>query len=137
MKRRTKEYWIALALFGAAASVSASANARSYDIPWYEQHPADLQNALQTCRNDARYARLPICTNAEAAEMLIYSQKTSTGSGYGRTRIRTPTETLDDPFYWRNNPIAALGAQAECRNAQQPSLTPRQCAAASAAAGMR
>lgn len=129
-----KSYWAALALAGSAAALSGTAQARQYDIPWYTQHPADLQGALQTCRNDTRYSRLPLCTNAEAAEVWLYSRRTGVGSGYGRTRIKTPAETLNDPYYWANNRIAALGAQAECRNAQVPSLTPRQCAAASAAA---
>ncbi len=62
-------------------SFSTAALAADYDIPWFEAHTAQRQEALKMCRNDYRYARKAICANAETADARAYYQRRNAQAG--------------------------------------------------------
>jgi hypothetical protein len=92
-----------------AAPFAAHAQQRQralHDIPWYVAHPAARGATLRLCHNDNSYAGMPDCANAENAA----AGQVGSGSSIGRLKAM-----LNDPNYWRQNPVARDGAMVQCR----------------------
>jgi hypothetical protein len=49
------------------ALLIGTAEARDYDIPWFQARPSVLKETLRRCHNDYRFAMTAECANAEAA----------------------------------------------------------------------
>jgi hypothetical protein len=136
---------LALALGCAAAAAvacpSARAQASLHDIPWYEAHDGARAATLRICRNDAAYARMPDCENAELAQNRADNRArlgaASPGSPRTRSgRVQTLDEMLSDPAHY-DNAVTRAVALGNCAHPENlaPGMRPRpeECAAARAA----
>ena len=77
-----------------------------HNIPWYSAHPAERAATLRLCHSDYSYSGLPDCANAEAAG----AGQVGSGSSIGKLKAM-----LNDPQYWRENPIARNAARFQCQ----------------------
>lgn len=120
-------------LFAAAVVVALPLAARAHeppralhDIPWYVAHPVAREATLRLCHSDNSYANMPDCANAENAAA------GQVGSASSIDRLRA---MLNDPEYWRQNPIARDGAMAQCRQHAPGDAILPYCAAIQAGGG--
>lgn len=97
-----------------------------HNIPWYAAHPAAREATLRLCHTDNSYAGMPDCANAENAA----AGQVGSGSAIGKLRAM-----LNDPEYWRQNPIARDGAMAQCRQHAPGDAVLPYCAAVAAGGG--
>jgi hypothetical protein len=122
------------ALGGAAALLLALAVAApaalAQTVTDYLRDPAARERQIGRCMDDEAECRRARSANAARAADLAARHRRREEA---RRRIRTPGETLADPGYYRANPLAAVGAMAECRSGVWHTVTAADCAAAAAA----